>query len=131
MVDMARLGSGIPLVARRAEMRALDEALRRARSGEAGAVLLSGDAGVGKSRLLAEIVEQARRAGDVVLLGRCLDAAEATLPYLPFAETIHQLADHDPELIDRHPALRRLLPDRYPRADVSPEDRHLGQLQLF
>src|SRR5215211_2790492 len=54
MADVPRLGSGIPLVARRREVAILEAALGRARDGRAGAVLLSGDAGVGKSRLLTE-----------------------------------------------------------------------------
>src|SRR6266540_3393741 len=130
MADVPRLGSGIPLVARRDEMQTLVTALRRARSGLAGAVLLSGDAGVGKSRLLAELLAGAREAGDAVFSGRCLDTAEGSLPYLPFAETIRQLAEHDAEVIAGHPALGRLLPDRKAR-DAQPDDRDLGQLQLF
>ena len=46
-----RLGSGVPLVARDGEIAQLDAALGRAVSGQASAVLLWGDAGVGKSRM--------------------------------------------------------------------------------
>lgn len=49
-----RLGSGIPLVARTAEMRMLRAAFARAQQQDAAAVLLAGDAGVGKTRLRAE-----------------------------------------------------------------------------
>jgi len=66
-----------------------------------------------------------------VFTGRCLDTAEASLPYLPFAEAIRQLAEHYPELIAGHEALGRLLPDRHPRVDAHADDRDLGQLQLF
>ncbi|MQA27679.1 MAG: AAA family ATPase, partial [Micromonosporaceae bacterium] len=131
MADMARLGSGIPLVARRVELRTLHEALRRARAGQSGGLLLSGDAGVGKSRLLTELLTIARDEGAAVVTGRCLDTAEASLPYLPFAEAVRQLAEHDPELIIGHPALRRLLPEHHPRAAAGADDHEMGQLQLF
>ena len=131
MADMPRLGSGIPLVARQAELRALQDALDHARSGRPSAVLLSGDAGVGKSRLLTELVTSARGDGQAAFMGRCLDTAEATLPYLPFAEAIRQVAEYDPELISRHAAIARLLPAQQPRHDAEVVNQDLGQLQLF
>ena len=135
MADVPRLGSGMPLVARGRELAALEAALRRARDGRAGALLVFGDAGVGKTRLLAELCQRAREAGDVVLSGGCLDAAEASLPYLPFVEALRQLGQARPELIERHAALARLLPEApspagAPRRDRD-GDRELGQLQLF
>jgi len=129
MAGVARLGSGLPLIGRRQELAALEAALRRAYAGRAGAVLISGDAGVGKSRLLTELIELARRAGHVVLSGGCLDAADAALPYLPFVEALQQLSQLQPELVDNHPALARLLPDTH-KPDTT-HDRNLGQLQLF
>jgi DNA-binding CsgD family transcriptional regulator len=131
IADVARLGSGIALVGRRQELSTLEAALSEARAGQAGAVLMAGDAGVGKSRLLAELVDRAQGAGDLVLIGRCLDTTEAALPYLPFAETVRQLADQDEELISRHDALLRLLPDWQGQAEPARTDRDLGQLQLF
>jgi DNA-binding CsgD family transcriptional regulator/tetratricopeptide (TPR) repeat protein len=131
MADVPRLGSGIPLVARRGELATLEAALRAARDGQAGAVLVFGDAGVGKSRLLTELCERARAAGDVVLSGGCLDAAEASLPYLPFVEALRQFTEQRPELIDNHPALARLLPGAHRPAASVQHDRDLGQLQLF
>jgi DNA-binding NarL/FixJ family response regulator len=86
-----RIGSGVPLVGRRGELAALRSALSAAADGRAGAVLLAGDAGVGKSRLLAELSEAARRDGVAVLTGRCLDVERAGLPYLPFVEALGRL----------------------------------------
>ena len=131
MADVPRLGSGVPLVARRRELATLEAALRRAREGQAGAVLVSGDAGVGKTRLLTELCQRARADGDTVLSGGCLDAAEATLPYLPFVEAMRQLRALHPEVVDGHPALARLLPEALPPAAAPRHDRDLGQLQLF
>src|SRR5688500_16250460 len=109
-----RLGSGIPIVARTQEMRQLRAAFARAERAEAGAVLLSGDAGVGKTRLLTALGEYAAGTGALVLTGRCIDVREGGLPYLPFAEALAPLATtSDPAVtaaVRARPALGRLLP---------------------
>jgi len=109
-----RLGSGIPLVARTQEMRRLRAAFARAGRGEAGAVLLSGDAGVGKTRLLTALAEYATAQGALVLTGRCIDVRDGGLPYLPFAEALAPLAtSSDQEVagaVRSRPPLGRLLP---------------------
>ncbi len=130
MTGVARLGIGIGLVGRRHEVSALAAALDRARAGHPTGVLLSGDAGVGKSRLVAETVQRARDASFTVLVGRCLDSA-ASLPYLPFTEIVGRLAAGHPELVAAHPALARLLPGGRATADLAAEDRELGQLRIF
>jgi DNA-binding CsgD family transcriptional regulator/tetratricopeptide (TPR) repeat protein len=131
MTGVARLGVGIGLVGRRHEVSALGAALDRAAVGKPTGVLLSGDAGVGKSRLVAEAVERAAAAGFTVLVGRCLDTAESALPYLPFTEIIGTLAATHPELVTEHVALRHLLPGDFARGTQSGEDRDLGQLRVF
>ncbi len=107
---MARLGSGIPLVARDREMNRLRAAFDQAVAGAAVAVLISGDAGVGKTRLTEELAALARAKDAVVLTGRCLDAGETGLPYLPFVEAMAQVPDRERAVL-AHPALARLLPD--------------------
>ena len=56
--------------------------------GASGAVLLSGDAGVGKTRLLIELRDRAKAEGWRVYAGHCLDFGESALPYLPFSELL-------------------------------------------
>ncbi|WP_170308969.1 helix-turn-helix transcriptional regulator [Pseudonocardia hierapolitana] len=128
---MARLGVGIELVGRRHEVSALTDALERAAVGKPTGLLMSGDAGVGKSRLVAEAVERAAGSGFTVLVGRCLDTAESALPYLPFTEIVGALAATRPELVAEHVALRHLLPGGLARAAATGEQRDLGQLQVF
>ncbi|MDV6012925.1 AAA family ATPase [Haloechinothrix sp. LS1_15] len=152
---MPRLGSGIPLIGRSDELMRLGSALDRAASGVAGGVLLSGDAGVGKSRLVAELGTRAREMGALVVTGRCTDMAEGALPYLPFSEALASLAaTHSPELeqvVQQRPALEWLLPQRAATipavVPVGPEgtplavdhenagrtnvEQDIGQLQLF
>jgi len=125
-------------------MAQLRTALARADSGTASAVVLSGDAGVGKSRLLDELADYAAGQGALVLSGRCLDVGETGLPYLPFAEVIAHLQRLDPAAVAARPALARLLPGsvmparQEPMTASPPPDRHvvqserdLAQLQLF
>lgn len=78
-----------------------------------GVLVLSGDAGIGKTRLLREVAGHAERAGWSLAVGHCVAEAGADLPYLPFAELITSLRDRVPDLIDEltgsHPALAHLL----------------------
>nr|WP_269204702.1 helix-turn-helix transcriptional regulator [Motilibacter deserti] len=77
------------------------------------AVLLAGEAGVGKTRLTAEVRRAAGEAGWHVLQGHCIDFGGNTLPYLPLSEAFAQLpAQRVEELLARWPALGRLLPGR-------------------
>jgi DNA-binding CsgD family transcriptional regulator len=82
----------------------------------AGAVLLSGDAGVGKTRLLGELRDVAEAAGWQVFAGHCLDFGDSALPYLPFSEVLGRLVAELPDVVDSvaevHPALARLQPGR-------------------
>ena len=91
MVGVRAPAARTDLVGRDGERADLLAALATARSGQAGGVLVAGDAGVGKSRLLEEVAETARAAGDLVLVGQCLDVGEAALPYLPFTKVAARL----------------------------------------
>jgi len=79
-------------------------------------VVLSGDAGVGKTRLLMELRDLAVDAGWRVVAGHCLDFGDSALPYLPFSEVLGRLEAELPELVEKvtyeHPALSRLRPGR-------------------
>ena len=79
-------------------------------------VVLSGDAGVGKTRLLMELRDLAQAEGWRVVAGHCLDFGDSALPYLPFSEVLGRLEAELPELVAtvayEHPALSRLRPGR-------------------
>jgi len=68
-VAIARL----PLVGRRAELRQLDGALDDLHAGNGGALLIRGDAGIGKTRLVEELVRRASARGGSAHVGRVLD----------------------------------------------------------
>jgi len=76
-------------VGRRMERSRLDAALQRAVAGEPSLVLIGGDAGIGKTRLLSEFVAAGSDA--LVLTGGCLELGEAALPYAPVVEALRGL----------------------------------------
>ena len=71
--------------------------VERAAAGRCEAVLLAGDAGVGKTRLLDELTARAADRGVRVLTGHCVDLGDVGLPYLPFVDLLRPVAG-DPEL---------------------------------
>jgi predicted ATPase len=81
-------GAGSVFVGRARELAELEGALDDARAGRGAAILLGGDAGIGKTRLVSELAQRARAAGFVVLLGHSLDLAGTELPYHPFVEAL-------------------------------------------
>ncbi|MEU1556196.1 AAA family ATPase [Streptomyces scabiei] len=100
-----------PFVGRDSEMARLRDVLDRAGRGEPRAVLVAGDAGVGKSRTLAEAAAYAAEHGTLVLTGHCVDLGDVGLPYLPFTEILGALAADErfAPLLRAHPATGRLL----------------------
>jgi DNA-binding CsgD family transcriptional regulator len=78
-------------VGRTAELAAVRAVVERACGGQAGALLIQGDAGVGKTELVAQVV---REAGDRVLAVRAaaLPLSSMTVPYLPLRSALARLA---------------------------------------
>jgi len=99
-----------PLVGRRDELEELEGRLQRAAAGEGGALAITGEAGIGKSRLLAALAESATSLGAAVLTGRCHPFTRTT-PYLPWADLIGQWCRFDEGMpaADRHRLLRERL----------------------
>ncbi len=57
------------------------------RADEGHLVLISGEPGVGKTRLAQELIDHAKQTGATILRGGCYEN-EATTPYLPFVEAL-------------------------------------------
>ena len=75
------------LIGRRSELAVLTDALADAAAGTGRLVLVEGDAGVGKTRLVQEFADRAAREGATVLSGGCLQL-EADIPYAAFDEAL-------------------------------------------
>jgi DNA-binding SARP family transcriptional activator len=84
--EPARQAAGV-FVGRERELALLDGALARARGGRGGLVLLSGEAGIGKSRLTEELAGRASSLGVRVLWGRCWEAGGAPA-YWPWVQAL-------------------------------------------
>src|SRR3954447_17064409 len=69
------------LIGRAEDLAALDAGLDQARNGEPVTVVLAGEAGIGKTRLVQEFSERAFAQGARLLSGACVDVGDATLPY--------------------------------------------------
>ncbi len=79
------------LVGRSDQLSALDTALAEAGRGRPSAVMVGGEAGVGKSRLVSEFAERSRGADARVLMGGCLELGAEGLPFAPFTFVLRGL----------------------------------------
>lgn len=132
---LVRRSTTIPLVSRQEQVASLLLAVGRASAGRPGFVLVGGDAGVGKTRLISHVAQVAEQAGASAVVVHCVDLGQVGIPYLPFTEALTQLkagaagpeaAAAVAELVAERPALWRLLePGGTGDAD------HDERLQLF
>jgi DNA-binding CsgD family transcriptional regulator/tetratricopeptide (TPR) repeat protein len=113
----ARMRSPV-LVGRAEHLAALDAALDRVRTGGSSTLLIGGEAGIGKSRLVSEFAAGAGAADARVLAGGCLDLGADGLPFAPFAAVLRELvrdlgADGVAALLPAHATreFARLLPE--------------------
>ncbi len=91
------------IVGRDADVDALTGAFEASGHGAPRVVVVRGEAGIGKTRLVREATRRAELDGFLVLVGQSLDIGPAGLPYLPLAEVLRSLARQ----VDRD-ALERL-----------------------
>lgn len=124
-----------PLMGRRAELASLRAWVGIDRPSDVRAVLLGGDAGVGKTRVLSELLAVAEDAGWRTLVGHCLDLADSALPYLPFSELVGRLATQAPEhvarVVELHPAVAALAPGRRLLSGPARHTDDVSRAELF
>ncbi|MGZ4230676.1 MAG: ATP-binding protein [Solirubrobacteraceae bacterium] len=80
------------LVGRQPELELLVSSLERAVAGEQATVLVGGEAGVGKSRLVHDLIEQARQSGTRALVGGCVELDGGGIPFAPLVDMVRALA---------------------------------------
>ncbi len=114
----------IPLVGREQEMARSRTALVEAHAGRGRIMLVTGEAGVGKTRLIGELSAEASHRDSHVLLGRCHEG-EQILPFGPWVDALR--AGRIPEriggLADLSPASRSELARLLPELDAGAADR--------
>jgi DNA-binding SARP family transcriptional activator len=127
-----------PLVGRATAFSQLVKSLRQARQGQPQAMLVVGEAGIGKTRLASEFVAWARAQGAEVLSGHAFEMG-GRLPYQPLVEALRTRleAENAPEdLLDDLwlSELARLLPElrvRYPDLPPPTGDELAARVRLF
>ncbi|HZR53036.1 MAG TPA: AAA family ATPase [Streptosporangiaceae bacterium] len=125
-------------IGRREEIASLTALVHRAQTREPAFVLVGGEAGVGKSRLVSELA--ARAAGDagfLVLTGQCIELGAEGLPLAPLVDALRTLTRSlRPETLAEvlgpaAPGLARLLPELSPRATTANQQEDLQKAQLL
>jgi DNA-binding CsgD family transcriptional regulator len=119
------------LIGREPALQVLDGLVSEVRAGQGRTLLVAGEAGIGKSRFVAEAAGP--RSGLVLLEGHCFEPDRA-LPYAPLLDLLRSLlllrppeeiADWlgptAPELVKLVPELAAVLPDVVPTATQEPE----------
>ncbi len=125
------------VIGRANELARFDELFTAAdEDAQSSVFVLSGDAGIGKSRLVAEFVDRVDRRGGFALVGACLELVDRSLPYAPVVEALRQLVRRlDPARLDavlgqsRH-ELSHLLPELDPEGGADDDNEH-SQRRLF
>ena len=124
-------------IGRRAELDAALAALDAAVEGSPAHLLIAGEAGVGKSRLVAELAGAADARGVLVLRGACANVGEEGLPYGPIVEILGQLVrELDPDRLEvvvgaSGADLARLVPALDPGLSGAPLQQAWLQARLF
>ncbi len=131
------------LIGRAPYLASLQERIDQARGGLGQTVLLAGEAGVGKSRLVAEAKTHAAEAGMLILAGRCFEP-DRTLPYAPLLDLLrsyygtrapdelaHELGSAAQELVKLLPELAASLPGLAPTPALEPEQEKHRLIQTL
>jgi hypothetical protein len=96
MHTAARHMSSEQFIGRGGQLALFDEVLSDATRGHGGVVLVAGEAGVGKTRFIAELTARSRQSGAVVVLGWCVEGGELVLPLAPISDLLRGIVSQVP-----------------------------------
>jgi tetratricopeptide (TPR) repeat protein len=121
-------------IGRTEELAALRAAIDAAPEGQASLVMVAGEPGIGKTRLVEEAEAYARFRGAQVLVGRCYEG-EAASPYSSFVEVLREyvstrpddalraeLGDSASDVAKLVPEIRKRVPDLTPATAADPRE---------
>ncbi|MBE7473757.1 MAG: AAA family ATPase [Anaerolineales bacterium] len=126
------------LIGRASDLEVIRHGLEQVRSGQGQTVLLSGEAGIGKSRLVVEVKKIAADLGFTLWQGSCFEP-DRTLPYAPILDLLRTLLAAQPEslhpyaadLVSLLPELTRLWPGLPPAPSGEPEQEKRRLFQIL
>src|SRR5271168_3987397 len=120
------------MVGRDVELGRLLSLLEDAEAGRSVVALVSGDAGVGKTRLISEVTRLAAGRGFTVLSGQCAELGDS-VPYLPLADALRGAAQSTGvrDAVSSRPALGRLLPEGGEGPAADSDRTGLARQQMF
>jgi DNA-binding CsgD family transcriptional regulator/tetratricopeptide (TPR) repeat protein len=135
---MGRRVASAAFIGRTEELRILRATLTRAAYGDPVVALVGGEAGIGKTRLVAELTAASAVDGVRVLVGGCVPVDEGSLPYAPIVEVLRALvAELGPERVrgligPAWPELARLSPGLgQPPGEVSGDNTKSRMFELL
>ena len=99
-------------IGRRAQLELLTASWRASRAGRGSTVLIAGDAGLGKSRLVREFCEATVGGRSLVAFGECLEYVRG--PFAPFIDVLRALLTSQPDALRDALAVRRILAPLFP-----------------
>ncbi|AQW53608.1 regulatory protein [Streptomyces hygroscopicus] len=135
MLDDVHTTSVSPVfVGRAQELATLEDALARATAGEPQVLLVGGEAGVGKTRLIDEFLASSVAAGAVAAVGGCVEIGADGLPFAPVSTVLRSLrrklgTELDGAAAGQEGELARLLPELGETARASHDGD--GRARLF
>ncbi len=101
-------------VGRASELEAFEQLVRRAKNGAGSALMVSGEAGIGKSRFVAEIETRLGKAGARLLVGECVEVAEGELAFAPIVAALRPVMNEGETVDELERPLRTALAARWP-----------------
>jgi hypothetical protein len=138
MLDGMAFPTPPAFVGRSGELASLTDLLGRVEDAQTATVLIAGDAGVGKTRLVSEMSSIAEQKGFRVLIGGCMETGDVRLPYVPLVDAFRGLGRGSEEaeivasIAATVPHLARLLPAQEDGRPTGPRrDDDLDQVELF
>jgi DNA-binding NarL/FixJ family response regulator len=126
---MGPIATRTRLIGRKNELDFFEARLDAAMQSEGSIILLSGDAGIGKSRLVREFLARERNVPVVTALGQCYEYLQS--PFGPFVDIFTKLSELNPKALSELPGTREVLESVASAASSSVAAEQFDKRRLF